>query len=151
VNSQDRGTSLFWLVLSVVICIASVRLGIGTPQRPGMGFLPFCASALLGILSLILLISTFREKSTAGQVSLFAGKAWKKVILVLGALAVYVSLLPLLGYLPGTFLLMAFVYRLAGFEKWRWVLVSAFLTTIVTYYVFSVWLGCQFPMGFLSA
>ena len=65
-----------------------------------MGFLPFCASALLGILSLILLISTFKEKPAASQVSVFAGKAWKKVILVLGALAVYVGLLPLLGYLP---------------------------------------------------
>lgn len=150
-NKEDQGTSLFWFVLSVIVCIASVRLGIGIPQRPGMGFLPFCASALLGILSLILLISTFRKKSATSRAPLFAGKAWKKVILTLGALAAYVGLLPLLGYLPGTFLLMVFVYRLAGFEKWRWVLVSAFLTTIVTYYVFSVWLGCQFPMGFLSA
>jgi putative tricarboxylic transport membrane protein len=150
VNYQDRGTSLFWFALSVVICIASMRLGIGIPQRPGMGFFPFWASAVLGVLSLILFVHTFTAKTRTEGVSLFAGKAWKKVIVVLAGLAAYVVLLPLLGYLVGTFLLMGFVYRLAGFQKWRWVIASAFLTTIATYYVFSVWLGCQFPVGFLG-
>lgn len=148
-KNLDRWTSLFWLVLSIVVCIASLSLGIGTSRSPGMGFLPFCASALLGTLSLGLFVKACIKKDAAWGQKLFVAKTWKKVPLVLIALGAYVVLLPLAGYLFGTFFFMIFVLRLAGLEKWRWVLVSSAVTTGVTYFVFSVWLGVQFPRGII--
>jgi len=149
-KNPDRGTSLFWLAVSIVVCIASLKLGVGTPRNPGMGFLPFCASALLGILSLALFLKACIMKGTAESLTFFAGKTWRRVPLILITLAVYIALLPFTGYLLGTFLFMGFVFRLAGFQKWRWVLVSSFMTTAVTYFVFSAWLGVRFPPGILG-
>lgn len=149
-NNLDRRTSLFWLVLAILVCIGSLRLGIGTPRNPGMGFMAFGASIVLGILSLILFLKAILKREEAKGEPLFAGKLWKRVIFVLIALLIYTKLMPLTGYLIGTFLLMSFIFWVANVKKWWWVLTSSFLTTIITYYVFSVWLKCQFPAGFLG-
>lgn len=146
-KNLDRGTSFFWLVLSILVCIESLRLGIGTPRNPGMGFMAFGASVLLGILSLTLFLKTMLKKEEVRTEPLFAGKLWKRVLVVVIALMIYAKILPLAGYLIGTFLLMSFVFWMARIKKWGWVLVSSFLTTVITYYVFSVWLNCQFPEG----
>jgi hypothetical protein len=149
-NNLDRRTSLFWLVLAILVCIGSLRLGIGTPRNPGMGFMAFGASVLLGILSSILFLKAILKREEAKGEPLFAGKLWKRVIFVLIALLIYTKVMPLTGYLIGTFLLMSFIFWVANVKKWWWVLTSSFLTTIITYYVFSVWLKCQFPAGFLG-
>jgi hypothetical protein len=100
--------------------------------------------------SLGLFLKVCIAKGTDESPALFAGKTWGKVPLILIALAIYIALLPFAGYLLGTFLFMSFVYRLAGFQRWRWVFVSSFVTTAVTYFVFSFWLGVRFPPGILG-
>lgn len=145
-KSLDRGTSLFWLFLSILVCIESFGLGIGTPRNPGMGFMAFGASVLLGSLSLILFLQTMLKKEEVRTEPLFAGKLWEKVLFIVIALMIYSKVLPVVGYLIDTFLLMSFIFWMAR-VKGCWVLVSSFLTTVITYYVFSVWLGCQFPAG----
>ena len=146
--AYDRGASLFWLALSISVFIESLRMGIGTPRNPGMGFMSFGASGLLGILSLILFLKTVLKKEDLKTEPPFAETLWKRVILVLIALLIYAKLMPVAGYLISTFLLMSFLYWTVKGQKWWWVLVSSFLTTIITYYVFSKCLNCQFPEGF---
>jgi hypothetical protein len=143
----DRGSSLFWLFLSILVLIESLRLGIGTPRNPGMGFMAFGASGLLGILSLTLFLRTFMKRGLSQAGSLFAGTLWKRVILVLIALLIYARLMPVAGYLISTFLLMSFLYWIVRGQRWWWVLASSFLTTFISYYLFSKLLNCQFPDG----
>ena len=144
----DRWSSLFWLALSVTVFIESIRLGIGTPRSPGMGFIALGASGLLGILSLALFIKTTMRGEEAEE-SLFAGKLWYRVVSVACAILVYARVMPVAGYLITTFLFMTFLYWVVGGQKWWWVVISSFLTTIASYYLFS-FLNCQFPAGFLG-
>jgi hypothetical protein len=63
VNS-DKATSIFWLVVALIVSVASFRLGLGNVSAPGSGFTPFGASVLLGILSLVCFLQARgREKS----------------------------------------------------------------------------------------
>ena len=149
-KGDDRGSSLFWLLLSISILIESLHLGIGTPQNPGMGFMAFGTSGLLGILSLILFLQTFFKKKEAKIKPLFSGTLWKRVLLVLITLLIYSRLMPMAGYLISTFLLMAFLFWILERKKLWLVFFLSFLTTIITYFVFSKWLNCQFPDGFLG-
>jgi len=144
----DRWSSLFWLALSVTVFIESIRLGIGTPRSPGMGFIALGASGLLGILSLALFIKTMMRGEEAKE-SLFAGKLWYRVVSVACAILVYAWVMPVAGYLITTFLFMTFLYWVVGGQKWWWVVISSFLTTIASNYLFSL-LNCQFPAGFLG-
>jgi hypothetical protein len=55
--------------------------------------------------------------------------------------------MPVLGYLISTFLLMIVLFWILERGKVVFVFVSSILATIVTYFVFSKWLNCQFPDG----
>jgi len=144
--NYDLWSSLFWLVLSISVFIESLRLGIGIPRNPGMGFMAFGASGLLGILSLILFVKALvKEEASVGP--LFAGRFWERVVFSAIALILYAKLMPVAGYLISTFLLMTFLFWIAKGQRWWWVLISSFITTIGSYYFFSKWLNCQFPAG----
>jgi hypothetical protein len=144
----DRGSSLFWLCYSIFILIESLRLGIGKLHAPGMGFMAFGSSGLLGILSFALFVQSLSTKKEDRTQPIFAGTLWKKALMVLIALLIYSRLLPVAGYLISTFLLMSFLFWIVERQKVWLVLILSFLTTLMTYYVFSKWLNCQFPDGF---
>jgi hypothetical protein len=143
----DLWSSLFWLLLSIYVCIESIRLGIGKPSEPDMGFMTFGASVILGIFSLILLARSLLKRKEVEITSASFGSTWKRPLVVMIALIVYGILLPFLGYLICTFLLMSYLFWLLKGTKWWLVLSSSFLATIGTYYIFSKLLSCNFPEG----
>jgi len=148
--TYDRWTSLFWLLLSIYVCIESLRLGIGTPHTPKIGFFAFCTAGLLGILSLLLFFRTFLKKDKTERGSLFSGMLWQRVAVVVIALVVYSVVMPLIGYLISTFCLMTLLLWILEPARKRWFLwplITSSLTTGLSYYVFSVLLNCQFPAG----
>lgn len=149
-KSYDRFTGLFWLILSVFVCIHSLRLGIGTVRHPGLGFMAFGTSLLLGLLSVVLLLQNFFKGESAGASPPLAGKLWRKVLFVLIALFAYAGVIRPLGYLISTFLLMSFLFWVVKGQKWWLVLIYAVLTTLITYYAFSVLLKGQYPEGLLG-
>jgi hypothetical protein len=146
-RALDRTSSLIWLLVSVVVFVESLRLGIGTVQNPGMGFMTFGASGILGILSLGLLIRASLGKGEERSKPLFSGGLWMRVLFVLFALALYSRVMPVLGYLISTFLLMSFLFWVLERKKLWLVFCASFLSTLITYFVFSKWLNCQFPEG----
>ena len=146
-KTLDQTSSLFWLLVSIAVFIESLRLGIGTANNPGKGFLTFAASGILGILSLILFIQASLRKKEIKTGPFFASPLWKRVLLVLVALIAYSKFMPVLGYLISTFLLMVTLFWILERRKIGFVFVSSVLATFVTYLVFSKWLNCQFPQG----
>jgi hypothetical protein len=146
-KTYDQGSSLFWMLFSISVLIESFRIGIGSLQNPGMGFSSFWASGLLGILSLVLFLqASLKQESTRGE-SLFADIQWKRIVFILIVLVIYSKVMPLLGYVISTFLLMTFLFWILERKKMWQVFLLSIVTTILTYFVFSKWLNCQFPNG----
>ena len=143
----DQASSLFWLLVSLSVFVESLRLGIGTLHNPGRGFLTFGASGVLGILSLILLLQASLRKKEVKTPPFFAGPLWTRILLVVIVLVVYSWVMPVLGYLISTFLLMTTLFLILERKKILFVFVSSILATVVTYLIFSKWLNCQFPDG----
>ena len=144
---SDKATSIFWLFVSLIVAVASFRLGLGKFSAPGSGFTPFGASVLLGILSIVCFLQARGREKSAEVHPLFSGMLWPRVILVFIALLAYAQLIPFGGYRITTFLLMALLFRIAG-QKILWkAALYAFATTALSYYVFSQWLNLQFPIG----
>jgi hypothetical protein len=146
-KALDQTSSLFWLLVSLSVFIESLRLGIGTLHNPGRGFLTLGASGILGILSLILFLQASLKKEEVKAQPFFAGPLWKRILLVLIVLILYSRLMPVLGYLISTFLLMTSLFFILERKTIVSVFVSSILITVVTYFVFSKWLNCQFPDG----
>ena len=150
-KTHDVASSLFWLSFSIVICADSIRMGIGTFRNPGMGFMGFWSAALLGILSLALLVQALLKKEETKASPIFKGLLWKKVVIIFVALLLYSKLMPILGYLVSTFALMSFLFWVVREgQKWWWSPIYASGITLATFLVFSVWLNGQYPQGLFS-
>ena len=145
--NSDKATSIFWLAVSVIVSVASYRLGVGSVSAPGSGFTPFGAAVLLGILSIVCFLQAMAREKSAEIQPLFRGTLWHRVVLVFVALLGYAQIVPFAGYSLTTFLLMGFLFWIAGQKKAWKVALYSFATTALSYYVFSKWLNLQFPMG----
>jgi hypothetical protein len=149
-KALDLASSFFWLAFSIIVFVASLRVGIGKLHNPGMGFMALGASGILGILSLALFLQALLRKEDGGHEPLFAGRAWKRVIFVLIVLFLYAWLMPTLGYLISTFIGMSLLFGVLEEKRRGIVLLCALLSTLITHLIFSKWLNCQFPVGFLG-
>jgi len=138
-----------WLVLGLAVCIEAWRLTVGDFTRPGPGFLPFWAGALLALLSLISLIQTMAEKPDE-EPSVWAGVNIAKLGLVMLALLLYVVLLDTLGFLVCTFLLLLFLFRVVEPYRWYIVLLASALSLASVYILFVRLLEVRLPSGVLG-
>jgi putative tricarboxylic transport membrane protein len=146
-KSDDRRSSIFWLCFATFFFVGSLKLGVGRANAPGMGFISFGASLLLGALSIVLFLKTVLKNRGAEIASNLSPISWRRVLLILISLLLYAVFLPVAGYLVATFLFMAFLFWVVRRPKLHWVLTLSCVTTFVTYYVFVKWLNCQFPTG----
>jgi len=146
-KTLDQTSSLFWLLVSILVFAESLRIGVGTVQNPGMGFMTFGASAILGILSLVLFLQASLRKEDVRHKPLFAGTLWRRILFVLLALTVYARVMPVLGYLISTFVLMTLLFGILEKKRIKFVPLYALVATLFTHLVFSKWLNCQFPHG----
>jgi putative tricarboxylic transport membrane protein len=150
ITGRDQLSSLFWLAISIFVCVESIQAHVGSFRSPGPGFLPFWSAVVLGGLAMVLAVTSFLKKEGEKVTKEWIGVKWSKVIFVLASLFVYSVLLTRLGYLITTFGLMLFLFSLTGRPKmWIWV-GSAILTTVVTYFIFYIWLNVQLPRGKLG-
>jgi hypothetical protein len=147
-KGPDILSGLFWLGISIFVCVESIRADIGTFRSPGPGFLPFWSGVTLGTFAIIIAVKSILEKKGQGKMTdLWKGMEWDKVILVVTSLFIYAILLPKLGYLSMTFGLMVLLFAVIGKSK-LWVQVmSAIITVLATYLIFYVWLEVQLPKG----
>jgi putative tricarboxylic transport membrane protein len=115
-----------------------------------MGFMAFGASAILAILSIGVFLSACFAKDPDTEEAPFSGILWKRVSLVVIILFLYASLMPTVGYLISTLLLMVLLFMSIGKREIWQIAVISVLTAAATYYVFSIVLKCQFPSGILG-
>jgi len=148
----DRIFSFIWFALGVFQCVESFSLGLGSIMEPGTGFMPF----VLGLVMMILAFALFLEsyftirKNPAAKSSLWSGVYWKRVVYITVIMLAYALLLPRLGYLLDTFLMMIFLLKSGEPIKWPTAIVVGALTAGFSYVLFGMWLSVSFPRGILS-
>ena len=140
------GSSLLLLLFSCFICIQSYRLNLGTLNSPGPGLFPFGAGLVLGLLALIVILQSAQE----GGSERIEGRGNLKIALVLFTLVAYGLLLERVGFLVTTFGLLVFLLKVIVSQRWARVLVSALLSTLMSYVIFEIWLKTQLPKGFIG-
>ena len=151
-RKHDYVWGLFFLFIGLGVCIMAYRLKIGTVREPGAGLVPFGAAALLGLMSIGLVMRSLLQKRGASHddEGIFKGLAWGRMAAVLCALLGYGLALDGLGFHICTFVLMIVLLGAIGHRKWRPTLIISFLTVIIVYAIFEAWLGCPFPKGVMG-
>jgi len=150
VKKLDRLSSIFWLILSVAICIHSYKLGLGRFHDPGPGFLFFWSGMVLGVLSLVILLQTVKgrkEASKESQKNIFENVKWIKIVSVMVFLVIYGLILEWLGFLLSTIFFIAFLLQSIEAKKWYIVIFVSIGSAVLSYVLFDLCLQARLPKG----
>jgi hypothetical protein len=141
-------SSIFLVCLSVAICLKSIQLGIGDPRNPGMGFMPFLASSLFFVLSLLVLIRNLTGRGERGDKDplLTREKFQKPMILIIG-LSGYIFIFNILGFILATLLLIFLMLFIFDPKKWYMHIVIAAVAVNLSFLIFCKWLQVPLPTG----
>ena len=146
----DRISSLFSIGLAFVICLESIRIGPGALSNPGPGFVPLICGLVMGIIGLIVFISTYKSSPLEGKVALWGPDTrWRDMILTTISLIIYALLIDFLGFHLITLLWMIFICRWVGSMGWMTTFLISAVTIISSYLIFSYYLGIRFPLGII--
>ncbi|PYN27762.1 MAG: hypothetical protein DMD99_01320 [Candidatus Rokuibacteriota bacterium] len=140
---RDLVSGVFWLAVALFAAAQGLALKLGSLNRPGPGFFPFWGGVVLGLLSIVLVVSSLRRGATGGS-PLRPESA--KPLVVVGALLGYLLLLETLGFVAVTFSFLLFLFRLER-RGWAFSIVSAAAGAFVSYVLFQLWLKTQLPTG----
>jgi putative tricarboxylic transport membrane protein len=141
----DRASGLFFFFFSVYLIYATLQLPIGGFHHPEAGFLPLGLALAMLILSTFQLIGAFKKGHVKEWFTLGEGKF--RVAVAMASMLLYVLVLNRLGYLVSTFLITVFLLKGIERQKWLTTLLITIPSVVVTYLVFSRWLGVPLPKG----
>ncbi|MGH6609369.1 MAG: tripartite tricarboxylate transporter TctB family protein [Burkholderiaceae bacterium] len=143
-SQRDFWAGLMFVVIGVSFAWGATSYNFGSSAKPGPGYFPFGLGILLAILGTAVLFKALTIETDGGEpVGAFA---WKPLIIVLGAVALFGFLLPRLG-MAITLPVLVIVASMAGDEfHWGEALVNATILTVFSWLVFSVGLGLTIPL-----
>lgn len=144
---REKITLIFWLFLSVFVCVESLRLGVGSLSAPGPGFLTFGVSLFIILSVFFLFLKRTGRKLVENAAPLFKGKKIRDVIYAFIALFAYALLLGRLGFFLCTLFFVGFSLKIIKPQNWRVVLLMSIGVAIFSYLLFDVWLTIQLPKG----
>ena len=139
------------LALALAALLEARKLPFGTLSSPQPGFFPLILAIFLAFFSVVLLAQEIPQ--TDRETGAFPGglALWKRIGLAIGALVAFGLLFETLGYLPSTFLFIAFLMRAVERQKWWLVFVVAFSTSLASYLLFGLLLNTPLPSGIFGA
>jgi len=145
-NLGDIIGSIFFMFVGIGVTIGAIGLHVGKATEPQPGFFPFLGGITLSVLSGILLLQTWRGRSTETHAF---GKLWGPCILFL-VLIFYVATLETLGYLICTAILSAVILRVMETRSLKVLITTSILVAVGSYILFHRLLDVPLPLGILA-
>ena len=143
-SQRDFFSGLMFVVVGVVFAVGATNYSMGTSARPGAGYFPLMLSVIMAILGAIVLFKSLTIESPGGDP--VGGIAWKPLLIIVVAIAVFGILLERLGLFI-TVPILIIISSLAGDEfRWRGVIASAIILTLGSWAVFILGLKLTIPL-----
>ena len=143
---RDLVGGLGFLLLALVGVEESLRLPLGSWQRPAPGLFPLVVSLVLAGLALTLLLVALATHATAPPGEPSAARPTKVWGTIVSLLAFY-ALLEWLGFPITSFLLLFFLLRAIAGQRWRVTLAISVGASLSSYLVFDRLLKLPLPRG----
>lgn len=143
-SQRDFLSGLMFLVVGVAFAWGATEYSFGTSARPGPGYFPFGLGVLLAVLGGFVLFKALTLESEGGDP--IGAIAWRPLIVIVLAVAVFGIALPRLG-LACTLPILITLASLASDEfHWRDVLLSSVVLTVGSWALFILGLKLTIPL-----
>jgi hypothetical protein len=148
---QDRISGIVFMLIGAAVLVASLRYPVGTLPKPGGGFFPLLAAALLLALSAVFTFQSFTRRPVVVPAAEQGpgSKALRRIAFGVAALVAYRYLIPVVGFAPSTALFIFALSRFLENASWKRSLIFALATAAASYYLFQVVLKIQMPVPML--
>ena len=145
IRRRDPWAAGVLLCFGLAAIVEARRLAVGGPGQPGPGFFPFWLAVAFTIVTVALLVLSFRAQPSIAS----AGEPprWRALVLTFLSLLGYALALEPLGFLLATFLLMLVLFRSVEPLAWPAAVGGSLATSLLAYALFKVWLQVQLPAG----
>lgn len=150
-NKAETVAGSVFMAIGVLVLLEAIRFPYFVEGVPGPGFLPLWTS--FGIIGsgLVLAIKGIRPSlAAAEEITWPEAAGWRRVGLMLGALAVSLLLLEWLGFMLTITIFMAVVVFGLGVRSKRMLASVPFASAVGLYVIFAVWLRVPLPKGILA-
>lgn len=143
-SQKDFWSGLLFLCIGAAFAIGSLDYSFGNSARPGPAYFPFGLGVLMAILGGMVLFGALTKETPDGDpVGAFA---WRPLVIILVAVALFGFLLPRLGMFI-TLPLLVILSALASEEfTIKDALLNATVLTVMSWAVFSKGLGLTIPL-----
>jgi len=142
-NDSNRIGGLFFSLFGTFILVQSLEMRFGTLRRPESGFFPSIVSILFLVLSLILLLGSFRKKDKKG---VDFGNSFIYISITTATMVFYALFINALGYLLCTFITGVILFKIVQKQGWRRTISYSALYALISYFGFKAF-GGVLPQG----
>ncbi len=144
---KERIVSLGILVFALIYTAGAISLKVGTLAQPGAGQFPAAIAISLLAISGFHTWRTFRKISTKEE-----GHRWTQLapVGIAATLIVYPILLKTVSFLSSTFIVLFILFRLLRFKTTAVSFLTALVTTLLSFIVFTGLLGVVVPAGVME-
>ena len=143
-SQRDFWSGLMFLAIGIGFAWGATNYNFGSSARPGPGYFPFGLGIILAVIGALVLFKALTLETEGGDP---IGKiAWKPLCVVLGSVAIFGLLLPLIGMIL-TLPILIVIAALAGDEfHLGEALINAAILTVGSWAVFIKGLGLVIPL-----
>jgi putative tricarboxylic transport membrane protein len=142
--------NLFWILFSLVVCVESFRLRLGTITKPGSGLFPFSLGMVMLVLSLIALFQAIGKKQKDDKTTPHEPFRWWNIVIILAAILAFALTLEKVGFLINTFLFVGLLLKVVEPQTWKTCIVGGLITAVAANLIFNVIFRAQIPSGILG-
>ena len=149
-SKAELAAAIVLLVFSFVYTLSALHLKIGRMSNPGPGLMPLLLGLGLFVCALVYLLQQVRRRGLQAPSPHAGPRGWRDHRAPLGIMlvvAVYPFLLPWLGFLPATGMVVYSILVLLRFKTPWLSLLVCIAMTISCYLLFARLLGVVLPVG----
>jgi Tripartite tricarboxylate transporter TctB family len=143
-SQKDFWSGVMFVAIGVGFAWGALTYSFGTSARPGPAYFPFGLGAMLAVLGGVVLFKALTIETEGGDP--IGPWAWKPLLVILGAVALFGLLLPRLG-MVATLPILIIVSAYAGDEfHIGEALINAVILTAFSWLIFIKGLGLTIPL-----
>ena len=143
-SERDFWSGLMFIAVGLGFAWGATEYSFGSSARPGPAYFPFGLGILMAVLGAMVLFKALTFEVEGGDK--IGAWAWKPLLIIVGAVAGFGFILPILGMIIALPLLILVAAQAGDEFRWKEALINAAVITLMSWGIFIKGLSLTIPL-----